>query len=135
MSGIPSELSSPPAKPAKPLDPLVIVRGLAGAVAGGIAGYLLFRWLYTNGLYGVMIPGAFVGIGAGLATRGKSIPMGIICAVAAVALGIYSEWSIGRFKQDPSLLFFITHVHHLPAVKLLFIGLGSACAYWFGQGR
>ena len=116
-------------------DAMLYVRGLAGAVAGGVLGYFLFRWLYSNGLYGVMIPGAMLGLGAGFAARGKSVVLGVICAVAAVALGIYSEWSIGRFKQDPSLLFFITHVHHLPPVKLLLMGLGTVCAYWFGQGR
>ena len=132
-------MSGPSAQPApaaaKPLDPLVIVRGVAGAVAGGLAGYFLFRWLYSNGLYGVMIPGVLLGLGAGLAARGHSLALGILSAVAALGLGIYSEWSIGRFKQDPSLLFFVTHVHHLPAVKLLMIAAGSAFAFWFGRGR
>jgi hypothetical protein len=132
MSASPIE---PPIPRANPTEPMLLIRGLAGGVAGGLLGYLLFRWLYSNGFYGVMIPGAFLGLGAGLAARGKSVPLGVICAIAALALGIYSEWSIGRFKQDPSLLFFITHVHHLPAVKLLLIGLGSACGFWFGQGR
>ena len=129
-----SQTESPIPKSAA-LDPLVFVRGIAGAVVGGLLGYFLFRWLYANGLYGLMIPGALLGLGAGLAARGKSVPLGVICAVAGLAVGVYSEWSIGRFKQDPSLLFFITHVHHLPVVKLLMLGLGSAAAFWFGQGR
>jgi hypothetical protein len=126
---------SPATRPIKPVDLLLYVRGLAGAAAGGLLGYFLFRWLYANGLYGLMIPGALLGLGAGLAARGKSVALGLICAAAGLALGIYSEWSIGRFKQDPSLLFFITHVHHLPKVKLLMLALGSLAAYWFGQGR
>jgi hypothetical protein len=132
MSGMPFE-SSP--APAKSVDPLVIARGLAGGIAGGIAGYFLFRWLYFNGFYGIMVVGAALGLGAGWAARGKSVPLGIICAVAAIALSIYCEWSIGRFKQDPSLLFFITHLHHLPVIKLLMMGLGVVFAYWFGRGR
>jgi hypothetical protein len=132
MSSMPTEVVPSPARPA---DPLILVRGMAGAVAGGVIGYFLFRLLYKNGLYGIMIPGALLGLGAGLAARGKSAPLGILCAVAAVGLGILSEWTIGPFKKDPSLAFFVTHVHHLPAVKLMLMALGAACAYWFGQGR
>jgi hypothetical protein len=132
MSTSPTEATSPLARS---VDPLVIARGLAGGIVGGIAGYFLFRWLYFNGFYGIMVAGAALGLGAGWAARGKSVPLGIICAVAAAALSIYCEWSIGRFKQDPSLFFFITHIHHLPVIKLLMMGLGTACGYWFGQGR
>jgi hypothetical protein len=108
---------------------------LAGAVAGAVAGYFVFYWLYKNGFYAIMLPGLAMGMAAGWAAGGKSPALGIVCAVAAIAVGVYSEWTIGPFKKDPSLTFFITHVHHLPVVKLVFIGLGSAAAFWFGQGR
>ena len=132
MSGMPTEVIPGPAKPA---DMMVLVRGLAGAVVGGIAGYFAFYALYKSGLYGIMIPGVILGLAAGLAARGKSIPLGIICALAAIPLAIYSEWTIGPFRKDPSLTFFIANIHHLPTVKLVMMAIGAACAYWFGQGR
>jgi hypothetical protein len=32
-------------------------------------------------------------------------------------------------------MFFITHLHALPVIKLLMMALGAAAAFWFGQGR
>jgi hypothetical protein len=114
---------------------LVIVRGLGGAILGGLLGYLAFRWLYSQGFYGLMLPGVLLGLGAGLAARGTSQALGIVCGVAALALGTYAEWSVAPFRQDSSLWFFITHMHHLSGVKLLMLVLGAACGYWFGRGR
>jgi len=114
---------------------LVLLRGVAGAAVGGVVGYFVFRFLARQGLYGIMIPGALVGLGAGLAARGRSIVLGAICAVAAVGLAIYAEWSAFPFAKDQSFSFFLAHVHELRAVKLVMMGLGAAFAYWFGQGR
>jgi len=135
MTTTPTEPFEVKGAPPPPVNWLAFARGFAGAVVGAIAGYFLFYWLYKNGLYAIMVPGMLLGLAAGWAARGKSSTLGIVCAIAAVAVGIYSEWTIGPFKKDPSLPFFITHVHHLPVVKLLMMGLGAAAAYWFGQGR
>ena len=124
-----------PTPPAARPDWLILVRGLAGAVAGAVVGYFVFYWLYKNGFYAIMLPGLAMGMAAGGMAGGKSRLLGILCAVAALAVGVYSEWTIGPFKKDPSLTFFITHLHFLPPIKLILIGLGSAAAFWFGQGR
>jgi hypothetical protein len=118
-------------------DPLVIVRGIAGGVVGGVVGYLLFRWLLTQGFYALVLPGALLGLGAGLAARGQSLPLGIVCGAAALGLSIYAEWVHAPFKQDASFLYFVTHLHKLDGgvIKYVMMGLGTACAYWFGQGR
>jgi hypothetical protein len=113
----------------------VLLRGLAGAVVGGVVGYFVFRLLASQGLYGIMIPGALLGLGAGLAARGKSIPLGVVCAVAAIALAIYAEWTMFPFIKDKSLGFFVAHVHELRLSKLVMIGLGALFAFWFGVGR
>ena len=113
----------------------VLLRGLAGAAVGGLVGFFVFRWLAQQGLYGIMIPGALLGLGAGLAARGKSIPLGIICALAALALTIYAEWEIFPFRKDNSLGFFVAHLHELPPIKLVMMAVGAMFAYWFGVGR
>jgi hypothetical protein len=124
-------VSAPPA----PNQTLVLLRGLAGAAAGGIAGYFLFVLLLKNGLYSSIIPGALLGIGAGWAARGRSTILGILCAVATAPLTIVGEWSVMPFIKDKSLAFFVTHLHELPPLHLLMMALGVAAAWWFGQGR
>jgi hypothetical protein len=114
---------------------LIVLRGIVGAAVGGAVGFVVFQWLARRGLYGMMIPGAFVGFGAGLAARGRSLPLGILCAVAAIGLALAAEWATFPFVKDKSLSFFLTHLHELRASTLIMIGLGAVFAFWFGQGR
>jgi hypothetical protein len=113
----------------------VILRGIVGAVIGGAIGYFVFRWLAKSGFYGMIIPGALLGLCAGLAARGQSITLGIIAAIAALVLSVIAEWSVFPFVRDGSLVYFVTHVHTLPAIKLIMIAMGVGLAYWLGQGR
>jgi hypothetical protein len=115
-----------------PNQTLILLRGLGGAIAGGLAGYFLFAFLLKNGFYSSMIPGALLGIGAGLAARGKSPLLGIICGVAAIPLAVWSEMHLMPFPNDDSLAFFLANV---PRLHLIMMALGAAAAWWFGQGR
>jgi hypothetical protein len=116
---------------------LIFGRGIIGAVVGGYVGYLIFRWLLAKGFYALVLPGAVLGLTAGFAARGRSQPLAIMCAIGALCLAIYAEWVRAPFAKDDSLLYFVTHLHQLDGavVKYVMIGLGMACAYWFGQGR
>lgn len=107
---------------------------LVGAALGGYAGYRIFVWLLNHGLYGLVIPGALLGLGCGLFSRYPSRVRGIVCAVAAVATGLLSEWCERAFQADPSLSFFLTHLNHLDALPwtLGMIVLGALMAYWWG---
>ena len=116
-------------------QPLVILRGMLGAAIGGAIGYFAFCWLAKSGLYGMIIPGALVGLGAGLAARGRSITLGLIAAIAALALSLIAEWSLFPFVRDGSFLYFVMHIHALPAIKLIMMAIGVGLAYWLGQGR
>lgn len=115
----------------------VILRGLGGALVGGVIGYFVFRWMAKQGLYGLVVPGAMIGFGAGLAARGNSTILGVICAVAAVIVAIVSEWIRAPFQRDGSFMFFVTHLHQLDSltVKTIMITLGAIAAFWFGRGR
>ncbi|MCI0357035.1 MAG: hypothetical protein L0211_00935 [Planctomycetaceae bacterium] len=133
-----SSLPNPPPEPAaQPLDPMLLVRGLGGAIVGGLIGYFLFRWLATQALGAHALPGAAIGIGAGWAARGRSQLLGVLCAVAAAILIIIAEWLRAPFVKDKSLLFFVSHLLEMDGatLKLVLMALGTACAYWFGQGR
>ncbi len=114
---------------------LVIVRGIAGGVVGAVIGFFIVRWLKGQGMYGMMIPGALIGLGAALAARGKSVLLGVICAVAAVVAGIVIEWAVFPFVKDKSFSFFVAHLNHLKPMTLIMIGLGAVFAFWLGQGR
>jgi hypothetical protein len=114
---------------------LVILRGVAGGVLGGVVGFFVFQWLARSNLYGMVIPGAAVGLGAGLAARGRSLMLGVICALGAIALSVFAEWALFPFVKDNSLSFFLAHVHELHPWKLIMMGIGGVLAFWLGQGR
>ena len=111
----------------------VLLRGIGGGVVGGAIGFFVVRWLAQQGMYGMMIPGAMIGLGAGLAARGRSVVLGVICAVAAITAAIFIEWTV--FHPRRELSFFLAHLHQLPSITVVMIGLGGVFAFWLGQGR
>jgi hypothetical protein len=127
--------TAPPVATSAKNHALVLLRGIIGAAIGGVVGYFVFRWLARAGLYGIMAPGLLLGLGAGLAARGQSQGLGILCGLAAAIVTVFAEWSVFPFIKDNSLRFFVAHVHELPPIKLAMMGLGALAAYWFGQGR
>ena len=116
-------------------DIFVVLRGVGGGVVGGVIAFFAVRWLAGQGMYGMMIPGALIGLGAGMAARGKSVLLGVICAAAAIFLAIVTEWTLFPFIKDKSFSFFLAHLHQLRPMTLIMIGLGGIFAFWFGQGR
>ena len=116
---------------------LILLRGIAGGALGGVVGYFLFQFLLARQFYALALPGAMVGLGAGLLARGRSQALGAICAAAAILLAIVIEWQRAPFKADGSFLYFVTHLHRWDGatVKFVMIAVGALCAYWFGRGR
>jgi len=107
--------------------------GALGALAGATLGYYTFQWLYQQGFYGMMIPGALLGLGCGLASRSPSPARGAVCAVAALALGLFVEWKFFPFNADPSFGYLLSHVSELRGVTLLMLVAGAGFAYWLGK--
>lgn len=122
---------------AAPFDWIALVRGLAGAIVGGVAGYYAFRWLGKNGMLAPMLPGVLVGLGAGWAARRRIVVLGVICGIAAIVLGVFSEWMRSPFAKDESFAFFVANITKLDNAMFKLGGmlLGAAAAFWFGQGR
>jgi hypothetical protein len=108
--------------------------GLGGALVGGVVGHFAFLWLVHHGLYGLILPGGLLGLGAGVA-RPRSVWLGVICGLLAVALGLFTDWRYEWFKDDPSFGYFLLHAYKLDAVALLMIGVGAAIAFWVPYSR
>jgi hypothetical protein len=101
-----------------------------GAALGGVVGYFAFFWIARQGFYGLILPGALLGIGACLAPS-RSIAPCVLCGVAALALELFSEWKFAPFIKDAGLSYFLAHVHQLRPVTLILICLGAFSGFWF----
>jgi hypothetical protein len=108
--------------------------GILGGVLGGVVGYFVYLWLAGQGFYAPMVPGAMVGLGCGLLSRGRSVPLGVVCGLAALPVGLFAEWRVLPFVADDSLGYFVRHLHDLKPVTLIMIAIGAALAYWLGVG-
>jgi len=98
-------------------------------IAGGFAGYAAFFFLAKHGYYGMILPGGLLGIGAGM-VRSRSMGAPILCGVLALVLGLVTEFRYAPFTADPSLVYFVTHLHDLNNVTLAMIGLGGVIGFW-----
>jgi hypothetical protein len=107
--------------------------GVIGGVVGGVSGFALFFWIANQGLYALVLPGAAIGLGCGLLARHPSVPRGIACAVAAIGLGLYTEWKFRPFVVDDRFPYLVTHFYALQPITLIMIGLGAALAYYLGK--
>ena len=109
--------------------------GLAGAAMGGALGHFLFIVIYHQGFYAMILPGALLGMGCGLLSGRRSIGLGIVCALLALGLGLWTEWKYFPFKADGSFLYFLKNIQKLNAITLIMIALRGFAGYWFGCGR
>jgi hypothetical protein len=108
------------------------VLGLVGAIAGGVLGFYTFQWLLGQSFYGLIIPGAFLGLGCSLLARHTSRARGIVCGIAALGLGLYTEWRFFPFVADDSLSYFLRNLSGLKPVTMLMTAIGTVVAFWLG---
>src|SRR5579863_10406437 len=106
---------------------LVLV--VAGAVAGGALGYFAFGWLLSQGYYGLVLPGGLLGLGAGIG-RNRWVSLTIVCGVAALVLGLFTQWHFFFLDGQSNLGYFVTHLHHLSPTTLLMLAAGTAIGFW-----
>jgi hypothetical protein len=110
------------------------VLGIVGAAVGGLVGYFAYVWIVKQGFYAPLVPPAAVGFGAGIAARRRLIPLGVFCAIAGLALGLFVEWDIFPFNDDQSFTYFITHVHRLTPLTLILLAVGAFFSYRLATG-
>ena len=102
---------------------------LLGATIGGLVGYAAFFWLVRQGLYGLILPGGLLGLGAGV-FKTRSMAIAVICGVLALGLGLFTEWRIAPFVANDGLGYFLAHVHQLKPVTLIIIAVGALIGFW-----
>jgi hypothetical protein len=102
---------------------------IAGAVLGGTLGFFGFRWLISQGYYGLMLPGGLLGLGASFG-KTRSVWLAAGFGVAALLLGIFTEWDYRPFRKDDGFVYFLLHVTDNDSVTLLMIVLGGALGFW-----
>jgi hypothetical protein len=111
-----------------------VVRGLVGAVLGGVAGYFLFGWLIKRGFYAPMLPGALLGLGCGVFVRQRNLPLAILCGIIALALGVFTRWMQDASIYSNDFVQFVLHLNRLSTVTQLLLALGGLCGFWFALG-
>jgi hypothetical protein len=109
--------------------------GLLGAAVGAVLGYFAFSLALQQGFYALMLPGGLIGLGGGLLVKDRSVLRATICGALAVCVGLFSEWRLRPFIADPSLGYFLTHLHELRGLTLLMLAGGTAFAAWLSLGR
>ncbi len=111
---------------------LEAVMSLVGAAIGAAVGVFLFVWLKHRGYYGLVIPGAMLGLGCNLLSRRRSIVRGAVAGVAASLVGLLSEWKFFPRNND-SLEYFVTHPATVENVTWIMVGFGTLFAFWWGK--
>lgn len=108
--------------------------GGIGAIAGSLIGPQVFVWIAKQGFYAVALPGAFVGVGAGIAIRHRSHVFAAVCGIFAAFICVYSDWKIRPFIADDSFAYFLRSIGKLSPIIKIMILLGGALGYWFSLG-
>jgi hypothetical protein len=102
---------------------------LAAAIAGGVLGHLGFLWIARQGFYGLVLPGAAVGVAASL-LKPKATAVFVACGVLALAAGLFSEWRFAPFIQDSRLRYFFAHLYQLRPITILMLAAGTVLGFW-----
>ncbi len=109
--------------------------GLSGAVVGGVVGHGAAFWIARQGFYALVLPGALLGLGGGLLVRDRSSARGVVCGLAALGLGLFTDWRVEPFIKDSSLAYYLGHIHQLQPITWLMITAGGGFGYWLALGR
>lgn len=108
---------------------------MVGAIIGGTIGFYAFFWIAQQGFYALALPPGLLGLGAGLCAGRRSTLLALICGVAGLALGLFTEWRFAPFVADQGLPYFLSHVHQLRPFTLIMLALGTFLAYWLALAR
>ena len=115
---------------------LLIVPGLVAGVVGGVLGVFLFAWVWKQGFYALILPGALAGLACGLCSPwGDSNLRGALNGVIALFSGLVAEWRAYPFIADESFAYFLQHATKLRTLTLILLGIGTFIGFWWGRER
>ncbi len=110
--------------------------GIAGGVFGGVVGYFgFFAALKYASMYTLVMPGALIGLGRAVGSPAKSIPLGVLCGIAALVLSLVIEWQITPMADGETIADFVAQLPDKPFRNLASLAAGPLMALWFGVGR
>jgi hypothetical protein len=102
---------------------------LAGAIAGGVLGYLGSLLMAHWGFFAVIMPGALVGLGAGM-FRCRSVVLAVACGLLALLFGLVTLWRIYSVFSDDRVGVFLSHIHQFSPVTYVLLAVGTAIGFW-----
>ena len=110
------------------------IRGIIGAIVGGAIGFVLFKWLWSQGFYAGMLPGGFIGAGFGIgAARQMGWAAAIACAIVALVFGCWADAATNETAQ--TLMEYVGDYARIPDINKIMIALGTLASGWFARGR
>lgn len=109
-----------------------LVLGTLGGCVGGAIGGLACQLLAENGLYGVALPGALVGLGFGLASRQRHIGLGFVSGSLGLLAGLLTQWKV--YSNEPSFLKLVGELKDYSVFTWIMLGVGTLMAFMFGTG-
>ena len=114
---------------------LTFVPGLVGATVGAYLGSSIFAWIYRQGFYAMVMPGAAAGLACGFLSVDHSRARGILCALIALVAGVLTEWKFfaAPVQTDGTLLGFVSIFPKEPPITLIMVGLGTFLGFWWGR--
>lgn len=110
-----------------------LATGILGGIAGGIAGGFICKFLASQGLYGVALPGALVGLGFAFSARKRHIGLGIVSGILGLLAGLLTQWKV--YSSEPSFLKLVGELKDYHFVTWIMLGIGTAMAFSIGMGN
>ena len=111
-----------------------LIFGLIGAAIGAVVGYYLTDYARQQGLVALVIPGAAVGLGFGLAARWRHFSFGIIGAVLALTASLFTHWK-AFFKEGVTLSEYFGQLGTESPIIWLMLACGVWLGYSWAHGR
>lgn len=107
--------------------------GVCGAIVGGALGALGYQWMLGHGYHALVLPGALLGLGAGVGAGTVSKWRGLACALGALVFGVLVEWRFRPFAADEGLGYFVQHLGDLRPPTMIMLVAGGLLAFWMGR--
>jgi hypothetical protein len=106
-----------------------------GAIVGAIVGCVVAVLALHAGIYALIAVGPLTGAGAwavsSFVTRKSDWILALMAAAIATCASIYAQWMISLPQpEDPSLLFFLTHLDRVNSFAWLNIIAGTIVAFF-----